>query len=318
MAADSSLAVMHSCPRVPYVRVPRATTATGIPIFAAEDAYTRNYDAIARKHLATMDKEGVNPFMSEATWDAIDRTTGAILNDVVRAGDTLLDAGVGLGRLLSHFPQHERYGVDVSLDYLERTKRQGVHVAMARLEDLPYPDEAFDCIISTDVLEHVLDFYQATREIVRVLKPGGHLVLRVPLEEDMRVYYEYREFDYVHVRRFDLWSLRLHFERLLGLEHVLDQSVLPTYRGISTARLRTLDDGEAVRRVLEGLPADVPGHSEMLAFSNLTPEIFETFMNAVAIHHPEDYEKLVVLISGYLEINMVFRRPQSSGGGGTR
>jgi SAM-dependent methyltransferase len=318
MAADSSLAVLHSCQRIPYDRAPRTTTATGIPIFTPEDGYTRNYDAIARKHLATLDKEGANPFMSEATWDAIDRSTTAILNDVVRAGDTLLDAGVGLGRLLSQFPQHERYGVDVSLDYLERTKRQGVHVAMARLEDLPYPDEAFDCIISTDVLEHVLDFYQATREIVRVLKPGGHLVLRVPLEEDMRAYYEYREFDYVHVRRFDLWSLRLHFERLLGLEHVLHQSVLPTYRGISTARLRTLDDGEAVRRVLEGLPADVPGHSEMLAFSNLTPEIFEAFMNAVAIHHPEVYEKLVVLISGYLEINMVFRRPQSAGGGGMR
>jgi SAM-dependent methyltransferase len=310
MAGESSLAESHCGPRVPFIRVPHTVTASGIPVFASEDGYTRNYDTIARSHLATLDKEGVNPFMSDATWDALDQSTTAILKDVVRSGDILLDAGVGLGRLLSLFPTHERHGVDISIDYLERTKRQGVHVALARLEDLPYPDEAFDCVISTDVLEHVLDFYQTTREIVRVLKPGGHLVLRVPLEEDMRVYYEYREFDYVHVRRLDLWSLRLHFERVLGLAYVLDRPVLPTYRGASTSRLRPVDDGQAVRQVLESLPADVPGRSELMAFSHLTPEIFETFMNVVAVQHPAAYQRLVTLLAGNLEINMVFRRQE--------
>lgn len=305
------LGVGFSRPRVPFTRVPRVITASGIPIFANPDAYTRNYDAIARSHLSSLEEKGVNPFMSEATWHALDQSTLAILKETVKPGDVLFDAGVGLGRLLSAFPEHERHGVDIALDYLDRTKRHGVHVALARLEDLPYPDAAFDCVISTDVLEHVLDFFEATREIVRVLKPGGCFVLRVPLEEDMSVYYDYREFDYVHVRRFDLWSLRLHFERVLGLEYLLDRPVLPTYRGAPTARLRPVEDREAVHSVLEGLPENLSGRAELMAFTRLTPEVFETFMNAVSIRHPDAYNKLVILLAGYLEINMAFRKPDS-------
>lgn len=316
MPNKMSVGVAFSRPGVPFIRAPRVITASGIPIFVKPDAYTRNYDAIARTHLSSLEQKGVNPFMSEATWHALDQSTLAILKETVKAGDVLFDAGVGLGRLLSAFPEHERHGVDIALDYLDRTKRHGVHVALARLEDLPYPDGAFDCVISTDVLEHVLNFFEATREIVRVLKPGGRFVLRVPLEEDMSVYYDYREFDYVHVRRFDLWSLRLHFERILGLEYLLDRPVLPTYRGASTARLRPVEDREAVHSLLEGLPDSLPGRAELMAFTRLTPELFETFMNAVSIHHPDTYKELVMLVAGYLEINMVFKKPDSLVGHG--
>jgi SAM-dependent methyltransferase len=303
------LGIAFSRPRVPFTCAPRVITASGIPIFARPDAYTRNYDAIARSHLSSLEQKGVNPFMSEATWHALDQSTLAILKETVKPDDILFDAGVGLGRLLSAFPEHERHGVDIALDYLDRTKRRGVHVALARLEHLPYPNAAFDCVISTDVLEHVLDFFEATREIARVLKPGGRFVLRVPLEEDMSVYYDYREFDYVHIRRFDLWSLRLHFERVLGLEYVLDRPVLPTYRGAPTSRLRPVEDREAVHNLLEGLPDSLPGRVELMAFTRLNPELFEAFMNAVSIHHPDVYKKLVILLAGYLEINMVFKKP---------
>ncbi|MGN8549058.1 class I SAM-dependent methyltransferase [Bradyrhizobium sp. 13971] len=306
--------VSFARPSVPFDRAPRVVTASGVPVFAKSDAYTRNYDAIARSHLSSLERDGINPFMSDETWHTLDASTLTILKQTVKAGDILLDAGVGLGRLLSAFPEHERYGVDIAFDYLDRTKRLGVHVALASLEELPYPDAAFDCVISTDVLEHVLDFYRATREIERVLKPGGNFVLRVPLEEDMSVYYDYREFDYVHVRRFDLWSLRLHFERILGLEYVLDAPVLPTYRGASTSRLRPIEDREAVQNVLTALPQDLPGRAELMAFTGLTQEIFEAFMNAVSIHHPSDYNRLVALLAGYLEINMVFKKPPSPEG----
>ncbi|HUZ09423.1 MAG TPA: methyltransferase domain-containing protein [Acidimicrobiales bacterium] len=48
------------------------------------------------------------------------------------------------------------------------------------LQELSFPDESFDVVISTDVLEHVPDPYRAHREILRVLRPGGHHVFTVP------------------------------------------------------------------------------------------------------------------------------------------
>jgi SAM-dependent methyltransferase len=50
----------------------------------------------------------------------------------------------------------------------------------ADLLDMQFPDGYFDIVMSAEVLEHVPDAGQAISEIVRVLAPGGHLVLQVP------------------------------------------------------------------------------------------------------------------------------------------
>ena len=47
-------------------------------------------------------------------------------------------------------------------------------------EKLPFPDDYFDLVLSHEVLEHVQDDQQAINEILRVLKPGGRLILFVP------------------------------------------------------------------------------------------------------------------------------------------
>jgi SAM-dependent methyltransferase len=47
-------------------------------------------------------------------------------------------------------------------------------------ESLPFEDEKFDLVLSHEVLEHVADDRRCLEEIVRVLKPGGRLVLFVP------------------------------------------------------------------------------------------------------------------------------------------
>jgi hypothetical protein len=52
---------------VPFTRQP-LTVISGIPIFIEPDQYTRNYDRIARDHLASLDLSGTNPFMADEAW----------------------------------------------------------------------------------------------------------------------------------------------------------------------------------------------------------------------------------------------------------
>lgn len=138
----------------PYRKQPLRLTESGIPVFSETSEYIQNYDDISSRHLKSLEETGVNPFMSEGTWSTLDQSTLDIMNRYVRSSDVLLDAGVGLGGLLSGFTENCRYGVDISLDYLERTRQKGIDVCMAMLEDLPYKSDAFDFVISTDVLEH--------------------------------------------------------------------------------------------------------------------------------------------------------------------
>lgn len=54
----------------------------------------------------------------------------------------------------------------------------------ADLTDLPFPDAAFDAVISSHVLEHVPDDRTALRELARVLKPSGVAILMFPYDPE--------------------------------------------------------------------------------------------------------------------------------------
>jgi SAM-dependent methyltransferase len=98
----------------------------------------------------------------------------------------LLDAGCGTGRnLLLLAERGQAVGVDLSPDALEFCRRRGVTVTRASVLSLPFADSVFDGLISFDVLYHawVNDDRMATRELVRVLRPGGWLLFRVPALE---------------------------------------------------------------------------------------------------------------------------------------
>ncbi len=57
-----------------------------------------------------------------------------------------------------------------------------VHQDVIQIEAtaLPFPDECFDILVSLDLMEHVVEDYHLFREMVRVLKPGGKLILGTP------------------------------------------------------------------------------------------------------------------------------------------
>jgi SAM-dependent methyltransferase len=114
----------------------------------------------------------------------------------VGAGMKVIDVGCGAGR---HSFEAFRRGADVVAfdqnasdlndvdEILQAMKDQGEVPASATAEavkgdalDLPYDDGTFDCVIASEILEHVPEDDKAISELVRVLKPGGKLAITVP------------------------------------------------------------------------------------------------------------------------------------------
>ena len=113
----------------------------------------------------------------------------------------LLDVGCGTGR---HLLELSRYpgrfvGLDMSHEDLRifnymlllTNKERPVVAKISAVEGdgelLPFADGLFDCVVCTETLEHVPDDRAVLRELVRVLRKGGVLVISVPDEHSERL-----------------------------------------------------------------------------------------------------------------------------------
>ncbi len=117
----------------------------------------------------------------------------------VPAGALVLDAGAGDHRYKPLFA-HAQYE---SADFLQVEKAYEPPTYKCDLASIPVEDARYDVVVCTQVLEHVPEPRDVLQEFHRVLKPGGELLLSMPLfsEEHEQPYdfYRYTQFALRHL-----------------------------------------------------------------------------------------------------------------------
>ena len=121
-------------------------------------------------------------------WAGYVRETLGLLADhaAIGPGERVLDVGCGTGafarRLVDANPAQSVTGADVSAGMLAEARRKlgdapNVRFVEARAEALPFPDGAFEVVVSASALHYARRPGAALAEIARVLRPGGRAVV---------------------------------------------------------------------------------------------------------------------------------------------
>jgi SAM-dependent methyltransferase len=110
-----------------------------------------------------------------------------IIGEVVRrlalpAGVEILDAGCGSGRNMVELARLGNVtGLELADASVERARQRRVgEVVQGSLDAIPFEDHEFDLAVCFDVIEHLDDDVGALRELRRVVRPGGTLLVTVP------------------------------------------------------------------------------------------------------------------------------------------
>lgn len=104
-----------------------------------------------------------------------------------RRYDRLLEIGYGSGVFMPELAKRagELYGIDIHpmpREVEAVLKQHGITASLfsGSAESLPYDDAFLDCAVSVSAIEYVPDIDRACRELTRVLRPGGVVVIATP------------------------------------------------------------------------------------------------------------------------------------------
>jgi SAM-dependent methyltransferase len=213
------------------------------------------------------------------------RIVGSLLDGLALAPRAILDVGCGVGTnldlLAAHYPEARLHGIDVLRDPLRYcASDRSVPVCQADAAALPFASASFELVCALDTLEHVEDDARALRELLRVLRPGGTLLLTVPafpalwgnVDELGDHFRRYRRRELVEkVAAAGLRPARVHFINFLLFPPIAALRVLaralPVRRAAQAGELRSdfdwVKDG-LLNRLLAGIFAS---EASLLRFS---------------------------------------------------
>lgn len=155
----------------------------------------------------------------------------------------ILEAGCGVGAYSSQIGRRYSTHVeafDLEFERVQVARQDTPHALVAAAEFLPYRSDLFETIISNEVIEHVADDRAAAAEMVRVLKPGGRLVLFCPNR-----WYPVEQHGHY-------WKGKYHFGNTPLINYLPDRwrnRLAPHVRTYTARGVRRLFDAQPVRIV---------------------------------------------------------------------
>ena len=169
----------------------------------------------------------------------------------------LLEVGCGTGALAARCVAElgcEVVALDASAEMVHATQARGIHAMTGDVQELPFPDGAFDCAVAAWMLYHVPDLDRGVAELARVLRPGGRLVAITNGRGSLAELYdlaggERRDSTFSSENGADV--LGRHFARVD--RHDVEVRAVFADRTAAAAYLETLERGDLAAR----LPADM-------------------------------------------------------------
>ena len=145
-------------------------------------------DEFARSKRDTWNETDYGSWFKFARGEVIDTLEKAALEKALagRKYNRALDVGIGNGRLLAIYAPHATYitGMDISSEQLEQATQAAAQLGInfdtmlcREASRIEIPDQSYDLIVCSRVLQHVFDWRESVAEFARILKPGGDLVL---------------------------------------------------------------------------------------------------------------------------------------------
>jgi dolichol-phosphate mannosyltransferase len=116
-----------------------------------------------------------SPIWLQRYWQ---RTRHKIILKFVEKKERVLDIGCGTSRIILDL--ETAVGMDILQNKLRWLKPQHSRLVCGSLDRLPFDDASFDCVINSEVIEHVPDRPEIMTEMWRVFRPGGTLILGTP------------------------------------------------------------------------------------------------------------------------------------------
>jgi SAM-dependent methyltransferase len=113
-------------------------------------------------------------------WDYRDERTLSCIRDEINILDLGCGEGITLAKILRKFPDRHVLGVDHSVEKVKICQDHQLPARPGSAYGLDWEDHSWDCVLFLEVIEHLLEPQKALREIHRILRTGGLLLLIFP------------------------------------------------------------------------------------------------------------------------------------------
>lgn len=153
--------------------------------FGSDFNYAEHYEIDAKVH------DYFEEYICSATTDEFRRIHEAIISEVPKKADLILDVGCGSAWVAEHFLKKDKkvISMDISSENpekaLEKYPSENHAGLIADSFNIPIKENSVDCVIASEIIEHVINPEEFIKELLRVLKPSGKLIITTPYDEKL-------------------------------------------------------------------------------------------------------------------------------------